>query len=277
VGQYAVAGVGGTGAGEAIAQVAEANGTSTFAFAAMNNSLGEEVDMITPAGSLLNMFGTSGDAFFDGAGNETISGLLTTSGFCSGGCSKPNAPVGKRVITYAAQTSEPTLEDFGEGRIVGGVGHVSIDAAFGRSIDANKSYMVFLTPEGDNRGLYVTQRTASGFTVREAQGGASTLGFMYRIVAKPYGVNAARLPMVDLAQMREQRAEHGVGHAVAQPMEPYKALIKEVGKARAAQILAQFKADYLARLRMQKALPHADANGTLHLGSTTVAPVRINN
>lgn len=48
---------------------------------------------------------------------------------------------------------------------------------------AGRNYAVFLTPLGDSRGLYVAQKTISGFTIRESGGGHSTLGFDYRIVA----------------------------------------------------------------------------------------------
>jgi hypothetical protein len=58
------------------------------------------------------------------------------------------------------------------------------------------SYLVFVTPEGDNRGLYVTQKSANGFAVHESQGGHSSLAFSYRIVAKPFGNQIPRLPFL---------------------------------------------------------------------------------
>ncbi len=272
VGTYAISGVGSTGATQAEALVAEAEDSSTFGEVQINQSNDNEIDSLVPSGNLMNGFGQDGLAFaFDNIGNETITGEITTAGVCNTGCISQKGHVAKRVITYAAQSSEPTVEDFGEGQIVGGIGHVRIDLAFGRTIDANKSYLVFLTPEGDNRGLYVTQRTPAGFTVREAQGGTSTLGFMYRIVAKPYGVSAGRLPMVDVSQIRSARAIFGPARQVSQPLEPYAALVKEVGQARAAQMLAQAKANYQARLRMISRLPHADAQGNLHVGSAVLS------
>jgi len=131
----------------------------------------------------------------DNSGNETISGLLYTSGFCSSGCVAPDKP-GPHVLRYTPAESEPTMEDFGEGQVTSGSGYVHLDAAFARTIDQTVNYMVFITPEGDNRGLYVTNKSAAGFAVRESQGGHSTLAFSWRIVAKPYGISAARLPMV---------------------------------------------------------------------------------
>lgn len=56
--------------------------------------------------------------------------------------------------------------------------------------------MVQITPEGMTHGvLCVTQRTAGGFVVQENMGGRSTVPFSYRIVAKPYGSTAPRLPL----------------------------------------------------------------------------------
>ena len=62
-------------------------------------------------------------------------------------------------------------------------------------------YQVFLTPDGDVRGpLYVSQKFAGGFTVREAQGGRSSIFFDYRIVAHRAGSSDARLPVIQSPQ-----------------------------------------------------------------------------
>jgi hypothetical protein len=276
VGSYTVGGVGSTGQATAVAQEIEAADSSTDALSTFNRADGR-TSVLLPHGDteLLAGAGSGGSYFFDINGNETISGTLFTAGFCNPGCSKPHSPGGRRVVTYAAQSSEPTVEDFGEGRIVGGVGQVMLDPAFARTIDASRSYLVFLTPEGDNRGLYVSQRTAYGFTVREAQGGSSTLGFMYRIVAKPYGVVAARLPMINLTPPSTPSSMHA--RHVGQMLDPYQELIREVGPQAAAAMVAHFRDAVRERQLMNARLPHSDANGTLHLGSTSVAPRHINN
>jgi hypothetical protein len=63
-----------------------------------------------------------------------------------------------------------------------------------RAIDSSRGYRVLITPDGDNRGLFVSNKGSAGFAVREAQGGRSTLAFDYRVVAYPIGGDAARLP-----------------------------------------------------------------------------------
>jgi hypothetical protein len=130
--------------------------------------------------------------------NAHVNGLIYTNGSCSKGCDRSR---GDSVVSYAAQTSVPTLEDIGESRLTGGRARVAIDASLARAIDQGAPYVVFVTPEGQSHGLYVTDKTPGGFEVVENDGGRSSIPFGYRIVAKPYGVAAARLPMVTAAHM----------------------------------------------------------------------------
>lgn len=103
--------------------------------------------------------------------------------------------MGQTVKTYSSQAAQPTLEDNGEAQLVNGMARVALDPAFGATIDRS-SYMVQITPEGMTRGvLCVTQRTTSGFVVEENMAGRSSVPFSYRIVAKPYGSTAPRLPL----------------------------------------------------------------------------------
>jgi hypothetical protein len=133
-------------------------------------------------------------AHLDTGGNLHLAGQIFTSGSCSSGCAITRTSSGKDVVAYNMRTSAPAIEDFGQSNLVGGRGYVAIDSAFAKTLDARAAYLVFLTPKGDNKGLYVTQESASGFAVRESQGGHSTLAFDYRIVAKPFDASAKRLP-----------------------------------------------------------------------------------
>ncbi len=104
-----------------------------------------------------------------------------------------DTPTGRKVSNYATVSSTPNVEDFGEAQLIGGQSYVSLKRTFAAEIDSRIGYMVFITPEGDTRGLYVTQKTPAGFVVRENQGGRSDAAFSYRIVAKPYGSTTATL------------------------------------------------------------------------------------
>jgi len=65
-------------------------------------------------------------------------------------------------------------------------------------------YHVFLSPEGDCKGLYITNKSANGFDVREIGGGTASVAFSYRIVAKRIGMESARLE--DLSKSRQMLA-----------------------------------------------------------------------
>jgi hypothetical protein len=91
------------------------------------------------------------------------------------------------------QSPENWMEDFGSGMVQNGVAVVKIDPAFAETVTADASYHVFITPNGDSKGLYVIRKTATSFEVRESGGGTSSLSFDYRIVAKRRGYEAQRL------------------------------------------------------------------------------------
>ena len=92
-----------------------------------------------------------------------------------------------------AQTTEPVIEDFGSGQLVNGVASVRLDSSFADAITDRAAYMVFITPDGDSRGLYVTQKTLQGFVVRESGGGTSNIAFDYRIVSRPAASTQPRM------------------------------------------------------------------------------------
>jgi hypothetical protein len=133
--------------------------------------------------------GGNGSVAFDDNGNAFLSGQVYTSGACQSGCSRT-----RHVESFGARTSEPTIDDVGEAALRSGAAHVVLDPAFANAIDGSKPYVVLVTPEGEANNIYVTNRTSRGFDVREARGGHASIGFAYRIVAKPYGVKDQRLP-----------------------------------------------------------------------------------
>ena len=135
-------------------------------------------------------------------GNVDILGQYQVNGSCVAGCSFSPHAARKAVTRYVPTASVPTVEDFGEAQLVDGQARVRLSADFANVVDQHAGYLVFVTPEGDTGGVYVTQKTSSGFTVRENHGGRSSVPLQYRIVAKPYGVNGGRLPMVETHRAR---------------------------------------------------------------------------
>lgn len=103
---------------------------------------------------------------------------------------------GRMVAVHAVESPESWFEDFGSAQLHDGAARVAIDAAFLETVNSNFEYHVFLTPLGDCRGLYVAQRNAAGFEVRELGGGTANIAFDYRIVAKRRGYETERLETV---------------------------------------------------------------------------------
>ena len=202
----------------------------------------------------------------DDSANIVITGHITTAG---GTLINGRTADGHTVQTYGARSTVPDIEDFGEAQLAGGSGHVLIDASLSNAIDHRSNYLVFITPEGDSNGLYVTAKTGSGFEVRENAGGHHTLAFSYRIVAKPFGADGTRLAVVPSVaqQIGPDRPATGL-RANFSSLNPYARLVHQVGLAKAQEMLAHFKAQMLARQLMTNRLPRPDANGVLHPGGT---------
>ena len=68
---------------------------------------------------------------------------------------------------------------------------VALDADFAKVIKRG-DYRVFVTPDGDCRGLYIRNRSAARFEVRELGGGKSNVAFSYRIVGRRKDISRHR-------------------------------------------------------------------------------------
>jgi len=108
-------------------------------------------------------------------------------------------PDGSHRLLYCQESPEPWFEDFGAAKLVNGRAQVTFDPDF-VAVVHNDKYLVFPVPEGDCKGLYVSDKSPTGFEVRELQGGASTLAFSYRVVAKRKDIPGPRLEKVKLPQ-----------------------------------------------------------------------------
>jgi len=116
----------------------------------------------------------------------------------------------RKVSLYAVQSPENWFEDFGSGTLSNGATTITFDPTFAQTVNTGTEYHVFLTPNGDSNGLYVSQKTATSFEVREQGGGHSSIAFDYRIVAKRSGYENVRLADVTeqykkMAEQREMR------------------------------------------------------------------------
>ena len=118
--------------------------------------------------------------FFAGlfAGNVQVTGTLSAA--------VKNAvvpfPDGSKRVLHCMESPEHWFEDFGTAKLGVGRAVIKLDADFAKVI--TRDYRVFLTPEGDCRGLYVHRKTAASFEVRELMGGDSAVAFFYRVVGR---------------------------------------------------------------------------------------------
>ena len=72
-----------------------------------------------------------------------------------------------RAPAFGETATTPTIEDTGSARLTDGSATVPLAAAFAQTIDSVTPYQVMITPAGETRGLYVANKTVSGFVVRE--------------------------------------------------------------------------------------------------------------
>ncbi len=155
-----------------------------------NPALYVENDDVTNAADLA--FDVKGPNF-GGECSVDVSGNL----FCTGTLGvAAKGPGNKKIGLYTMQSSEDWIEDFGSGALKGGVATIQLDQRYAKTISGKSDYHVFLTPAGDCDGLYIANRTATSFEVRELKNGSSSVAFDYRIVAHRKGVESSRLPDV---------------------------------------------------------------------------------
>jgi hypothetical protein len=134
---------------------------------------------------ILRATGSGGTCGIGSGGDLSCTGRMKALVSVGGGA--------RKVETYAMQSPENWMEDFGSGVLQEGVAVIKIDPAFAETVSETADYHVFLTPKADSKGLYVFNETATSFEVRESSGGTSSLSFDYRVVAKRRGYEAQRL------------------------------------------------------------------------------------
>jgi hypothetical protein len=99
-------------------------------------------------------------------------------------------PDGTQRVLVCMESPEHWFEDFGAAKLTRGRAIVKLDADFAKVI--KRDYRVFITPEGDCRGLYVRRKGAANFEVRELMGGKSSIAFSYRIAGRRKDINGHR-------------------------------------------------------------------------------------
>jgi len=88
-------------------------------------------------------------------------------------------------VMFAPEAPEIVFQDYGVGQLVNGEAQIKLDAVLKKSlhIDAEHPLKVYVTLEGDCNGVYVTNKSIDGFTVKELKNGTSNAAFSWQIVA----------------------------------------------------------------------------------------------
>ena len=227
-------------------------------------------------------FGVIGDCtepsgFFEFYGQDNGSANFDVN--CSG---VPSAFLRTRHNMYVNPTFEKTtqsvIEDYGEAQLVNGVASVRLDPAFAESITDRAPYLVFVTPDGDTNGLYVTNKTLHGFDVHEVRGGRSSLTFDYRIVGHPTGDGYTRMaltsspPRVPQLRPGEQFGAQRAQAMLAQHVAAFRRM-QALATANRKQALAQSQLQRLpGRLPLYE--PRMGPNGKLVPGQPYTPPAK---
>jgi hypothetical protein len=141
------------------------SGYSTLVVGALNSASFPFLAFNTPNKSSCNI---------DNNGNLNCTGSKNAVVPIDGGTHK--------VALSAIESPQNWFEDFGSARLTDGAAVVAIDPQFAQTVNTQTDYMVIPVPNGDCKGLYVTNKTPTSFEVRELGGGTSNIRFDYRIV-----------------------------------------------------------------------------------------------
>lgn len=92
---------------------------------------------------------------------------------------------GNKVVLHAPETPEIYFQDYGNGKLVNGKANIKLDPIITKNIVVNEKHplQVFIQLNGDCKGVFVSNRTATGFDVTELQDGNSNVEFTWSITA----------------------------------------------------------------------------------------------
>ncbi len=91
---------------------------------------------------------------------------------------------GQNVTMYCPESPEILFQDYGEGKLVNGKVHIELDPILAKNIIINEEHplRVYVQLEGNCKGVYVANKTTTGFDVIELDGGTSNVQFQYTVV-----------------------------------------------------------------------------------------------
>lgn len=189
------------------------NSASEIGGEIIGNHIGLDAEAPASGGYPIVARDTSGNDLFyvNGLGDVYAKGNFNTLAAVAGG----------HVATaFGSQSTAPTIEDTGTARLVAGAATVTLDPTFAGAIDPHATYRIFVTPNGDTRGLFVAAKTPTGFIVRESQAGHSTVTFDYRVIGSALGKSTQRMAVATTADVRPLAGAIVLPHTPARAQVP---------------------------------------------------------
>lgn len=88
-------------------------------------------------------------------------------------------------VLFSPEAPEILFQDFGVAKLENGKATIKLDPLMSRSIHVDEQHplKVFIQLEGDCNGVFVTNKSSEGFTVKELNNGNSNVSFSWQIVA----------------------------------------------------------------------------------------------
>ena len=128
---------------------------------------------------------------------------------------------GDKVVMHCPETPEFYFEDYGEGQLMNGKAHIDLDPILAKNvaIDEKHHLRVFIQLDGDCKGVYVANKTTTGFDVVELNGGASNTSFEWHIICNAKDENEGgvvnhnqdlRFEKAPLVKMFQTKTESGL-------------------------------------------------------------------
>jgi hypothetical protein len=204
-GNPGVAGVNGGAGGPGV--VGYSTGTSSVGsggdtdegYGVYGNASGSGTGVLGASGGNAAVWGAASAAgaysgLFTGGKGVIVYGALTVAGGPKSAAVKGADGTLRRL--YCIESPESWFEDFGTAQLSGGSATVPLEPGFAGVMKADQ-YRVFPVANGDCKGLYVSNKTATSFTVHELQAGTSNVSFDYRVVAKRKDDAGTRLEVVE--------------------------------------------------------------------------------
>jgi hypothetical protein len=165
-----ITGITNTGTGEGVVGNGTSFGTTGFAAAALSNDRwGGYFDFLNSVNGFAYVGGRTGNIDYAILSAGTKSTMVQDQS-------------GQNRVMFCTEAPEVLFQDFGEGQLVNGKAHVTIDPVLAMNMDPNKPVKVFIQLEGNCQGVYVDNKSINGFDVVELNNGNSNTKFTWQIV-----------------------------------------------------------------------------------------------